>query len=118
MDRERFLNPDGKKSKAYIRSTGQEKEIAKRGGGKEVYRSGAGGFSKADVQGYNGIYTVEAKTTQCKSFSVNLEMINKVEDAACARGELPAIIVEFLNEDGIPIHEVAIVPTWALDLGE
>lgn len=116
MRRDRFLNPDGKKSKGYIRSSKQEKELAKRGGGKEVHRSGAGGFSKADVQGFSGIYTVEAKTTQNKSFSVNQEMISKIEDAACARDELPAIIIEFLDKDGKPVKEVAVVPTWALEI--
>ena len=118
MNRDRFLNPDGKKSKGYVRSAKQEKELAKRGSGKEVYRSGAGMYQKGDVKGYNGIYTIEAKTTQCKSFSITREMIMKIEDAAVARDELPAIIVEFLDEDGIPIHEVAVVPTWALDRGD
>lgn len=116
MRRDRFLNPDGNKSKAYVRSAKQEKELAVRGRGKEVYRSGAGGFSKADVQEYNGIYTVEAKTTQRKSFSVTRDMITKIENAATARDELPAIIVEFLDEEGKPTHEVAVVPTYALDL--
>lgn len=81
-----------------------------------MYRSGAGGFSKADVQGYNGIYTVEAKTTQRNSFSVTRSMIDKIENAASARDELPAIIIEFLDDNGNPTHEVAVVPTYALNL--
>jgi len=118
VNRDRFLNPDGKKSKGYVRSSKQEKELAQRGGGKEIYRSGAGVYQKGDVRGYRGKYTIEAKTTQCKSFSITREMIMKIEDAAVARDELPAIIVEFLDDEGIPIHEVAVVPTWALDVGD
>lgn len=115
MDRERFLNPEGKKSKAYIRSSKQEKEIAKRGGGKEVYRSGASAWDKGDVRGYKGRVTVEAKATSCKSFSVTREIMYKLEDAASAKSELPILLIEWLDTYGKPEGELAIVPMWALD---
>lgn len=62
-----------------------------------------------------GLFRVEAKTTQRKSFSVTREMIQKVEEAALSNQELPAIIIEFIDEVGKPQMEVAVVPTYVLE---
>jgi len=97
---------------SHKRSKRQEKEIASRIGGRLVARSGAG-----DVKGdcrVRGVTRIEAKTTKNKSFSVTLEMIEKIEEAAASTGEMPIIVIEF-NKDGKPIKEVAVCPTWVLD---
>ena len=115
MNRDKFLNPNGKKSKAYVRSPKQEKELAKRGEGRVVHRSGSGGFDKGDIRGYKGICTIEAKSTSCKSFSVSREMVDKLEDAATAKSEIPILLVEWLDSSGVVSGEVAVVPMWVLD---
>lgn len=104
------------KSVAHERSLKQEIELAKRGGGSRVPGSGSA-YQKGDVKGYNGIFRIEAKTTTKKSFSVTREMIRKIQDAALPNGELPAIVIEFIDEQGKPEMEVAVVPTWLLDCG-
>lgn len=116
MSRESFLNrvSGNGRSAAHKRSAKQEKELAKRGGGSRVPGSGSS-YQKGDVKKFGGIYRVEAKTTSKKSFSITASMIEKITDAALPNGELPAIIVEFIDPDsGKPIHEVAVVPTYAL----
>lgn len=97
---------------AYHRSAKQEKEIAKAVGGRLTPRSGAG-KEKGDVR-LKGIARIEAKTTSRKSFSVTLEMLNKLMDAAVPTGEIPIHCIEFLDEDGKPIQSVAIMPVWAM----
>lgn len=78
--------------------------------------SGSGnGPEKGDVKKYNGVFRIEAKTTIKNSFSVTRQMVEKVEQVALAHGELPAIIIEFLDEKGKPWKEVAVVPTDVLD---
>lgn len=103
----------GKKYSAQRRSLGQEKELAKRTGGRAVRGSGRGN-EKGDVR-IEKVLRIEAKTTSKASFSVTLSMIEKIEMVAISSGECPAIVVEFLNEAGDPIHEVAVVPTWVLN---
>lgn len=103
----------GKKHNAQQRSLQQEKELAKRIGGRTVRGSGRGN-EKGDVR-IEKILRIEAKTTSKSSFSVSLNMIEKIESAAMSAGECPAIVVEFLDANGKPISEVAVVPTWALN---
>ena len=116
MKRETFLDrANGKgQPKAYHRARKQEKELANRGGGKLTPGSG-NGHKKGDVIKYNGIFRIEAKCTQRKSFSITKEMIDKIESAALIDGELPAIMIEFLDEEGKPEREVAVVPSYVLD---
>lgn len=104
----------GVKKKAHNRSPKQEKEIASRLGGKTVKGSGCG-FDKGDVRVKN-VVRIEAKCTQKKSFSITQEMINKIEDAACAAGELPFMEVEFLDQNGKTLNKVAVCPTWVIDM--
>jgi len=105
---------DNFQSAAHRRSAKQEKALAKRGGGKVTPGSG-NGKHKGDVMKFHGLLRIEAKCTNKKSFSVTRDMIRKIEDAALPNGELPAIVVEFINGDGRPTHEIAIVPTYVLD---
>jgi len=75
---------------------------------------------KGDVKGcFGGLVRIEAKTTGNKSFSITRDMVRKIEDAALPNNELPAIVVEFIDEYGKPVMEVAVVPTYVLmELGE
>lgn len=118
MSRDAFL----KKAQAVNHSTAahkrapiQEAEWAKRGGG--VKTPGSGNKSiKGDVQKFRGIVRLECKTTSRNSFSVSRKMVRKLEESALPHGEIPAIVVEFLHENGQPAHELAVVPTYVLDL--
>lgn len=73
------------------------------------------GNEKGDVR-VKGLARIEAKTTKNKSFSVTRDMLSKIEEAAVTSGELPAFVVEFVDERGRPQGEVAVVPTWVLDI--
>jgi hypothetical protein len=88
--------------------------LAIRGGGQTVPGSGSG-HEKGDVKRFHGIFRVEAKTTKNKSFSVTREMVKKIEEAALPNGEFPVIIIEFINEQGKPEMEVAVLPTYVLE---
>ena len=116
MSRDSFLNRDKGQSKGYHRAKKQEKELSVRMAGKLVPGSGSS-TQKGDVKGcFGGLVRIEAKTTGAKSFSVTRDMVRKIEDAALPNNELPAIVVEFIDEHGNPEMEVAVVPTYALPL--
>ena len=115
VTRDAFLNRDKNHgSPSHRRAKKQEKMLAKRGGGEMVPGSGSS-YQKGDVKKYNGVYRIEAKTTKNKSFSVTREMIRKIEEASLSNGELPAMVIEFIDEQGKPQMEVAVVPTYVLD---
>ena len=115
MSRDSFLNRESRKGvPAYRRSKQQERSLAKRSGGSLVSGSGSG-LDKGDVKKYSGVFRVEAKTTGKDSFRVTKEMIQKIEEAALPNGELPAIIIEFVDQRGKPLSEVAVVPTDVLE---
>ena len=105
--------PKAKPSPSHIRAKKQEREIAKRMRGRLTPNSGAREV-KGDVR-IHGVCRIECKTTKHKSFSVTLDMIRKIEEAAISGGEMPAIVVEFNNGAGKKVAEVAIIPTYALD---
>jgi hypothetical protein len=113
MSRESFINRDKDHGNAsYRRARKQEKELAVRLGGRRTAASGSKG-EKGDVR-VRGLLRVEAKTTKHKSFSVTLDMVNQIEDAALGSDELPCILVEFITPEGKPVREVAIVPSYVL----
>lgn len=98
---------------SHRRSKVQERELAKRLNGKTTLASGSKA-EKGDVRKH-GVIRVEAKTTKNKSFSVTREMVRKIEDAALPCNEIPAIVVEFIDEDGKPVMEIAVLPTYVLE---
>ena len=115
MSRDGFINRDTKRGPpAYRRSKYQERELARRSGGRLVSGSGSG-IEKGDIAKYHGVFRVEAKTTSKNSFRVTRDMLRIIEDTALPHGELPAIIVEFVDERGRPVSEVAVVPTSVLE---
>lgn len=99
---------------SYRRSRKQERELAERLGGRRTAASGSKD-EKGDVR-VKGIVRIEAKTTKNKSFSVTLDMIRQIEEAALVSGEMPVIVIEFNDSCGNRIKEVAVVPTYVLDL--
>jgi Holliday junction resolvase len=111
--------PRGKKPKkpkaspSHIRARKQEKEVAKRLRGITTPASGAKEM-KGDVR-VRDIVRIECKTTKNKSFSVTLDMVRKIEDAAIPSGEIPVMLIEFNDGDGNPICEVAVVPSYVLE---
>lgn len=62
-----------------------------------------------------GVARIECKTTLHKSFSVTLEMVNKIQDAANSAGEVPILLVEFNDGRGKKLGEVAVIPSYCLD---
>lgn len=97
---------------AQTRSIKQEKDRAKELGGYATRGSG-NGREKGDVR-KKGILRLELKTTTKKSFSVTQSMLDKIEEAGLAHDEIPAIEIEFLNENGKPYRTVAVVPSYVL----
>lgn len=106
---------DGKGSRTpyHRRARQMEEELAKETGGKLTPGSGNGNV-KGDIQNAYGCIRIEAKTTKNKSFSVTRDMVRKIEDAALPNGELPAIVVEFMDIEGKPEMSIAVVPTYLL----
>jgi Holliday junction resolvase len=109
------MNRDKEKgNSSYRRSRKQEREIAERLGGRRTAASGSKD-EKGDVR-VKGVVRIEAKTTKHKSFSVTLDMIRQIEDAALVSGEMPVIAIEFNDGKGKRLKEVAVVPIYVLDL--
>lgn len=107
-----FLNRIAKQEvqpKAYWRAKKQEKAIAR-----TISGSGSG-RKKGDVEVMN-VARIECKTTQNKSFSVTREMVEKITNAGIGSGEVPAIVIEFLDQQGAPESDVAVIPLWALEM--
>lgn len=104
----------GRLTPSHARAKVQERTLASRVGGAVVKGSGCG-FEKGDVR-LKGVVRLEAKCTKNASFSVTRAMIEKLEQAALGAGEMPALVVEFLDDAGNPLHELAVVPTYVLDM--
>lgn len=94
-------------SPAYHRAPKQERKTAQRLGGYRTLASGSG-FVKGDVR-VPGVARIECKATQKKSFSITQDMLDKIEYAAMACDEVPAIIVEFMGDAETAGREVAVI---------
>lgn len=104
---------EGKLTNSHRRAPKQEASLAVRVRGNQTAASGSREV-KGDVR-RKRLLRLEAKTTKNKSFSVTLEMLGKIEEAAASGAELPAIIIEFTDGFGRVLGEVAVVPTYVLD---
>ena len=99
-------------SDAHKRSSHQEKEVAKRTGSKQT--SGSGNqYEKGDCR-KRGVVRIECKTTSSKSFSVTMDMLDKLEMSAAISSELPVLVIEFLK-NGKPWRSVCITTDSLLD---
>ena len=112
-EKDREKGPKKRLNPSQVRAKKQEKERALLLRAAQVPGSGAGAM-KGDVR-HKGLLRLECKTTKHKSFSLTLEMVHKIEEAALSSGEMPAILVEFNDENGQKIAEVAVVPTYVLE---
>tara|TARA_R110002153_G_scaffold26421_5_gene82939 strand:+ start:18909 stop:19268 length:360 start_codon:yes stop_codon:yes gene_type:complete len=103
-------------SPSHRRAPKQESEIAKRIKGRCTVGSG-NKDEKGDVR-LKGVCRIEAKTTKHNSFSVTQKILDQIETAALSSGtgELPVLIIEFIDEKGNPKRSVAVCPTWVLDI--
>lgn len=101
------LTPSHKRAKK------QERELAGKLYGKLVPASGSKDV-KGDVR-IKGVARIEAKTTKNKSYSVTIETIQKIEAAAVSSGEMPILVVEFNDNAGKKIIDMAIMPMYALE---
>lgn len=100
-------------TKSHKRAPKQEKEIAALTKGRLTPRSGAGDV-KGDVR-LKGIARIECKTTKNKSFSVTLDMVEKLEMEAALSGELPVFVIEFIDHNGKKIKDLAVCPSYVLE---
>ena len=107
------LKNSSRQPKAYWRSKKQERKLAKRLNGARQITGSGNKIIKGDLR-IHGIARIEAKTTQKASFSITREMVVTLAQAAYACDELPIIVVEFLDKQGNPISELAVVPTIGL----
>lgn len=103
----------GKHSASHARAPKQEKTVATRLGGRTVRGSGSGN-EKGDVR-VSGVVRVECKTTTAGSFRVTTEMLDKLRKAIHGTGEVPCMVVEFLQPDGTVSGSVAVLPMWCLE---
>ena len=97
---------------AQKRSSEQEREVAERTKSRLVRGSG-NQHVKGDCR-KRGVARIECKTTSSKSFSVTLDMLDKLEAAARVSHERPVLVVEFLK-NGKPWRSVCIVDDSLLD---
>lgn len=100
-------------SPAHRAAPKQERRIADMIGGKVTPGSGNQRV-KGDVRKLK-VARIECKSTAAKSFSITREMVDKIESAGAAAGEVPAIVVDFVNERGDVQQSVCVVPSWAMD---
>lgn len=114
MSLKSFLNRDKDHGNAsYRRSRKQEREIAGRLGGRVTAASGSL-QEKGDVR-VKGVLRIEAKTTMHKSFSVTMDMVRKIEEAAASGDELPVIAIDFISPQGKVLKSVCVCPAYVLD---
>lgn len=100
-------------TKSHKRAPKQESEIAKLVKGRKVAASGAKDV-KGDVR-LKRVARIECKTTKHKSFSVTLDMIEKLEEAAVLTGELPIFVIEMNDGNGKKLKDVVVCPSYVLD---
>ena len=100
-------------TKSHRRAPKQERALAVRVGGRLTAASGSKD-EKGDVR-IKGLARLECKTTKHKSFSVTIDMVEKLEEAAALSGELPIFVIEFIDDMGRPLKELAVCPSYVLD---
>lgn len=101
-------------SNAHTHAPKQERHLAKTLGGRVTSASGALD-EKGDVR-LRGIARIEAKCTSNKSFSVDRNMIQKIENASVGHGEIPVVQIEFLGTKGQVADSCAVIPMKYLEM--
>lgn len=93
------------------RSRRQEKKAAERYGGRAQPGSGSIDTVKSDVRDA-GVSRGECKLTRAKSYSLKLELLNKIEAEAVGE-ELPYMEIEFQGVN--PHRRFVVMPAWAFE---
>jgi hypothetical protein len=101
-------------SPSHQRAKKQEKETSLRAAAQLTPASGSRDV-KGDVR-KKRVARIECKTTKHASFSVTLDMVRKLEEAALSTGEMPIFEIEFNNGAGKKIASLVVMPGYALDL--
>lgn len=109
----RRINRKKNLTKSHYRAPKQERETARRVGGRLTAASGAKD-EKGDVR-LKGVARIECKTTKHASFSVTQKMLDQIEEAATLSGEMPYILVEFIDEQGKKLRDVVVCPSYVID---
>lgn len=103
----RVTQQQKKQSPAYWRSKKQEKEIGKK---LNMRPTSASGSQRQKGDMYDpGIARVECKTTGAKSYSLTRADIDKITNASVPFGQLPAMVIEFINAEGRKEMDVALI---------
>ena len=118
MSRDSFLKRTYSNSYgvSHRRAKRQERERAKKHGGRLVPGSGNGAI-KGDIAKDQGLFRIEAKTTRRMSFSVTRKMIEVLEESALPHGEIPAVLIEFQAVDGHKQRTLVVIPAEYLKPG-
>ncbi|MET0465359.1 MAG: hypothetical protein ABW007_19515 [Chitinophagaceae bacterium] len=98
---------DTNKGKAAAYAPKQERRLAKKLGASLTKASGAQS-EKGDIR-QRGIYRIECKSTENKSYSLTRETYHKIASAAASANEIPCMTVDFLNENGGVQESLAII---------
>lgn len=93
------------------RSRRQEKKAAERYGGRAQPGSGSIDTVKSDVRDA-GVSRGECKLTRAKSYSLKLELLNKIEAEAVGE-EIPYMEIEFQGVN--PHRRFVVMPAWAFE---
>lgn len=101
-------------SPSHDRARKQEKETAKRLGGRVTKASGATAYEKGDVR-LKGVARIECKTTKNKSFSVTRKLIDKMEADCLGANETPILEVEFCDDRGNKEKSIYVIPAEYID---
>jgi hypothetical protein len=88
-------------------SMGQELDIAESLNARVQKGSGALPWAKGDVL-KSGVFRVEAKYTEAKSYSVKLEDLEKIQ-GECQGAEFPVFVIDF-KQQGKTRERVALIP--------
>lgn len=107
-----MIFPRSKKTRqsiAHTVSPVHEKKLAKALKGHRVRGSGCGS-EKGDVR-VKGICRIELKTTSKLSFRVDRKIIDKIQNSVIGTGEIPCIVVEFIDGNGKILDSVSVIKT-------
>lgn len=95
---------------SHARAKKQEREAAHR-----MLVAGSGnGRVKGDCR-MKGVVRLECKTTSKVSYALSRDLVQRIEAAAVAGGEVPAFEIEFCDKQGRKECSVLVVPSWVLE---
>lgn len=100
-------------SASHRHAPGQEKALAGRLLARQVKGSGCG-YEVGDVR-IEGIARIDCKSTIHSSYSIGTKVVEKLQLAAMQTGEVPIFQIDFLDAGGDPLHQLAVMPLWALE---